>query len=370
MSELKAAEVFPPGEILKDELEERGWSQVEFAEIIGRDVSLVSDIIKGKRAITPTVAKEIGAAFGQNPMHWMNMDAAYRLEQASEPPARISGAAKVRARYPVRAMMNRGWIQKSESPEVVETNLLKFFNIASLDDLPTFKYAARKSSAPTNYEEITEVQRAWLFRVKQIAMTMVVRRAYSEDSLRNALPELKKLMGEPEEIRHVPRILDECGVRLVVVEPLPGSKVDGVCFWLDEISPVIGLSLTRDRIDNFWFNLRHEIEHVLARHAVFDSEIDPSDVSQEESQANREAGEFCVPSEVMDDFIARKRPIFSERNIIGLAARLGIHPGVVVGQLQRKIDRWNLLRKHQVRIREILTAAAMTDGYGHELQIG
>ena len=42
----------------------------------------------------------------------------------------------------------------------------------------------------------------------------------------------------------MPRILSECGLRLVIVEPIPGSKIDGVCFWIDtNRSPVIGLSL-------------------------------------------------------------------------------------------------------------------------------
>jgi len=33
--------------------------------------------------------------------------------------------------------------------------------------------------------------------------------------------------------------------------------------WLDDKSPVIALSMRFDRIDNFWFVLRHELEHVL-----------------------------------------------------------------------------------------------------------
>ena len=46
-------------------------------------------------------------------------------------------------------------------------------------------------------------------------------------------------------------------------EALPSSKIDGVCLWLDQHSPVIGMSLRFDRIDNFWFVLGHEIEHAL-----------------------------------------------------------------------------------------------------------
>lgn len=36
MNDVKAAEMFPVGEFLVDELEERGWTQADFAAILGR----------------------------------------------------------------------------------------------------------------------------------------------------------------------------------------------------------------------------------------------------------------------------------------------------------------------------------------------
>lgn len=74
----KPAEVFPPGEYIKDELDARGWSQAEFAEILGRPARVVSEIINGKRAISPETAKEVAAAFGSTPELWMNLESAYR----------------------------------------------------------------------------------------------------------------------------------------------------------------------------------------------------------------------------------------------------------------------------------------------------
>ena len=56
MTERIPAELFPPGEFLADELKERGWTQVEFAEIIQRPTKLVNEIIAGKKSITPETA--------------------------------------------------------------------------------------------------------------------------------------------------------------------------------------------------------------------------------------------------------------------------------------------------------------------------
>jgi HTH-type transcriptional regulator / antitoxin HigA len=181
------------------------------------------------------------------------------------------------------------------------------------------------------------------------------------------------MMIAPEEARNVPRVLAECGVRYVVVEPLKSAKIDGVCCWLDQSSPVIGMSLRLDRIDNFWFVLRHEIEHVLQRHGIKDPVIDAelegerasdSGPIEQERVANAAASDFCVPKQEMASFIARKDPFFSEKDIIGFARRMNVHPGIVVGQIQAHTKRWDFLRPHLVRIRQFLLSGAMVDGWG------
>ena len=373
MNELVPVEVFPPGEILLEELTERGWSQREFAEILGRPVAAVNEIINGKRSITPATAKELAAALGTSPFLWLNLEAAYQLHASEPAPMRIAIEARLRTRYPVRDMIRRGWIEYSKTPEVLEARVLEYFKVSSIDESPTLPYAARRSTAVEN--DMTPAQRAWLFRVHQVASAMQVPK-YSERALRESLSDLHRLTSEPEAAREVPQLLEDCGVRFVIVEPLPGSKVDGVCFWLGQrkSQPVIGMTLRYDRIDNFWFVLRHEIEHVLQRHAtVVDSEIlehgDDPDLPEQEKAANRAAADFCVPQEELDHFIRRVKPLFSERRVVAFAYSVGAHPGLVVGQLQHRLQRFDLLRKHLAKVRDIVVPSAMTDGYGQLLPI-
>lgn len=379
MSDRIPAEAFPPGEYLKDELEERGWTQEELASIIGRPTGLINQIILGKRGISPDTAREIGAALGTSAIYWMNLEAAYRLWQAGPAPSRISHTGRIRSKFPVREMVKRGWVQDSENPKVLEKRVFDFYGIEGEDETPRLAHAAKRTGYP---DDIGPTQRAWLFRVKQIAEAMTVR-PYSERALRDALPTLKALRASADEIRRVPHILAECGVRLVIVENMPGSKIDGVTFWLGEkaTSPVIGLSLRLDRIDNFWFVLAHEIEHVLNKHgrteAIIDIEMfDPSaspqaaTVSEEERVANTAAAEFCVPRVDMADFILRNKPLFSDDKVVGFARRMQVHPGIVVGQLQRALGDYRLFRKHLVSIRPIVAPVAMTDGYGQVIPLG
>jgi HTH-type transcriptional regulator / antitoxin HigA len=359
------AEVFPPGEFLADELEARGWTQTEFAEIIGRPQKLVNDIILSKRGITPETAADFAAALGTSAQFWMNLDTTWQLSKVPPRDDSIARVAKLRERFPVREMCKRRWILVSSSPIELERQVLSFFEIDSIDDPIERLHAARR-----NYQkEITTHQWAWIFRVKQLA-TALKTPAFSGSTLRKRIPELEALMIEPEGVRYVPRILFECGVRFVVVEPIPGSEIQGVCFWInDNRSPVIGLTLKGDQIDKFWFDLWHELEHVLngdGKDGPIIEDFDENNSSDDETEknANRAAADHCVPLGPMKDFILRHNPMFSEKSLLGFARIMKRHPGIVAGQIQKRMGRWDLFKKHQAKIRNILIQTAPTDGYG------
>src|SRR5205814_240398 len=129
----------------------------------------------------------------------------------------------------------------------------------SPEQIEVLPHAAKKTLVNGT---VTPAQLAWLYRVREIADELLVAR-YSPEAVQQAIEKLSVLRSSPEDTRKVPRILQDAGIRYVVVESLPCSKIDGVCFWLNDSSPVIGMSLRFDRIDNFWFVLRHELEHVL-----------------------------------------------------------------------------------------------------------
>ena len=265
-------------------------------------------------------------------------------------------------------MLRRGWVRVSENVEVLEQRFCKFFGIKSLDAAPQLCHNAKKAHVMA---DTTALQLAWLFRVRAVASQQVVP-TYSKAKLAVGIEKLKALVLSPEEVRQVPHVLAEAGVRLVFVEPLAGSKMDGACFWLDEQKPVIGMTLRFDRIDNFWFVLRHEIEHVLQEdgkaedEVVIDTDVGESkeNLPECERRANAAGADFCVPTAELENFIARVQPYFSEEKVLRFAQRISVHPGLVVGQLQRRLDRHDFLRKHQVKVRAHVLPSADVDGWG------
>ncbi|PHY14128.1 addiction module antidote protein, HigA family [Caulobacter sp. B11] len=360
-----------PGFFLKEELEERGWSQRDLAYILGTPEQAVNLILAGKRGISPEMAKALGTAFDVHADLFANLQRAYDMSRARDPDPSVGRRARLQSAYPVREMIKRGWLEDTDAA-LLEAQMACFFEVANSNEIPHMEHAARK----TAYDESPPAQVAWLFRVRQIARSTPVGK-YSEAALREALPRLRALMIDPQEARHVPRILAECGVRLIFVERLPNAKIDGVCLWLNKQSPVIGMSLRHDRIDNFWFVLRHEIEHVLRKDGqskpIIDVDLDDTNSSEplppEEIAANAAAAEFCIPEKEISLFIARKSPFFAERDIVGFSKRLQIHPGLVVGQIQKKTKRWDLLRKHLVKIRLHVLPGAVVDGWGQQAAV-
>jgi HTH-type transcriptional regulator / antitoxin HigA len=355
-----------PGKIVSEAMEAKGWQQPDLAYVLGATTAAVNQIINDKRAISVNMAKALSLALPVSAEEIISAQAHWDLRKAEGSDPAIETRAKILSRYPLRDMIKRGWIDEQHPSKFVEQQISDFFGVASLDEVPHLTHSAKK----TSYEDVPPTQLAWLFRVKQIAREMMVP-SFTPEKLREAISEFKALRIAPEAVSKVPKLLNDAGVRFVVVEAMPNSKIDGVCFWLDASSPVIGISMRFDRIDNFWFVLAHECSHVLHGHGkdafIVDADLfedSGASVDAEERIANGDAADFCVPSEKMRSFIERKKPFFAERDVVAFATIQGVHPGLVVGQIQRAIKRYDLLRKHLVNVRKSLAMSMMMDGWG------
>ena len=372
MKERKPAEVFPPGEFLREELEARGWTQGDLASILGRSQRLVNEVITGKRSLTPETAKGLSEALGTSADFWLNLQNTWSLAQTSNPSGGVSRRAKLYTKAPVNEMIRRGWIEGSDNVDVLEKRVLEFLEIEDIDEETSFcRFAARKS---TSYANDTSSQRAWILHAKHLAETLSPG-SFSEKSIREALRLLKTFLSAAEEIRKVPTALAECGIRLLVVEPLKGTKIDGASFWLDERSPVVVLSLRYDRIDHFWHTLIHELGHIKHRDSLrqkrpmIDSDLLGSpkgeEKPREERLADEFAEEFLIPGAALRDFISAVRPLYSTARILDCANRLGVHPGILVGRLQFRGEvSYAHSRGMLAKVRDIIVPAALSDGWG------
>lgn len=345
------AEAFPPGEFLREELVGRGWAEGEFAEIIGRPVQAVSEILNGKKEITPETAVAIGAALGTSPEMWLNLQTTYRLHQirsdkgpASKP---VQLRAKLRSLVPVRELQKRAWLPTTDNIEELQSAVCDFLGIGNIDEEPRFAVAARRSNTDV---EFTPEQTAWVARIERLG-TGRVSQSYNQNGLKDLAEGLVRRLEGPQDLRQLHSWLAECGVALVIELPLRNSKIDGVVSFSTG-TPIIGLSTRGDRMDSFVFTLLHEIGHLILGHVSpgelrIDEDVDDPDGSDREHQANELAAHwiFDQPPFVPDDDL---RP----RILLETSRAYGVHPSFLIGWLQKegRLD-WSDYRRTIPRVR-------------------
>lgn len=367
-----------PGQLIEKLIENRGWSKRSLALILEIGESSLNKIISGQNKVTARIALALEDIFEVSAEEFLTLQQEYDLAKArieERPDQGRANRAKVYGDLPVAKMIERGWIVADGMKDTknVERELSRFFKVNRLEDADILlPHAAKKTQTSV---EATPAQLAWLYRVKAIAEGMLAGK-YSQQAVEQVIERIALLRGHPENMRKVPSILAKAGIRFVIVQGLEGGKIDGVCFWLNEKSPVIGMTLRFDRIDNFLFVLRHELEHVRNRDgmsgpAMLDIDIGTdatvtleATVAQQEAIANAAAADFCVPTKMMDAFIRRKAPYFSDHDLVGFAKVMHVHPGLVAGQLQRHTGHYHKFRKHLAPVREFIIPSADTDGWG------
>lgn len=362
-----------PGQLLRQLLDERGWTIAELADITGFARSAFSGILTGKGGISAEMAVALGAALGNDPAEWMRWNAAHQLSLVTGDAAEVEARAKFFNFAPVRDMERRGWIKPTKTTEELQRELERFYG-GSLDGDTLFSVATMRSDP---LAKLTPAERAWCVRARQLAENVPVVAAFDESRMPAAIRKLRILAMYPKEAERLPEMLAYYGIRFVVVEPLPNTKIDGAAFWIED-SPVIAVSARWDRIDAFWFTVMHECMHIKNRdtYSVDVNLLHDSDhgivvaVSDDavEQLANEQAADVLIPKSDMDAFVRRTSPFYAVQKIVQFAHRIKMHPGVIVGQLQHRGElRYSAHRDFLVKVRQFVIDTALTDGWGREL---
>lgn len=351
-----AARVVKPGQIIARELEARGWSQKDLAEIMGRPIQAVNEIVGGSKQVTPNTAHELAQVFGTSPEFWMNLETNYRLHLAEEEQGSsdIPRRSKVYSLAPVKELIKRGWIKTPDSVNELEKRVCSFLEISSTEEEPKFEVAvSRRHSVERGPVDAAQI--AMLKRAKHLVASQKIGR-FDRKKFRAAIPQLLDCAKDAPGIARIPKFLVDHGVHFVIVPSLPQSFLDGATFSPDG-NPVIVLSLRYDRIDNFWFTLMHEIAHVDAGHrGIFiDNNLEEDAKSSEEQEADDSAQNWLIEASRYRAFVQAARPYFSRQSIISFAQEVGRHPGIVLGRLHHeKAVHYSHLRPMLEKVRPIL----------------
>lgn len=333
--------ISPPGDTIADLLEERGWTQKEFAKRMGSSTKQISLLINGKAPITQETALKLERVVGSTAGFWLNREVQYRERlhrlQDSQNLEKWGGWLD---ELPVKELMDAGTIDKARltskhKPGVVD-DMLHFYGVASPDDWRAqYQNMAVAFRSAKKEHDIGSVS-AWL-RLGEINTENTETSPYSASRFAKILENIRGLTTkDPEEFKdEMQRLCKDAGVLLIFIPAIPRAHVSGAARWLNG-HPLIQLSFYGKTNDKFWFSFFHEAAHILkhARHAVFlDDSLDPdSEHSDEEEEANKFASEILIPIE----YNKYLPTLQSKRAVKEFSAMIGIHPGIVVGRLQHE----------------------------------
>ena len=266
----------PPGETIKELLENKKMSQKEFALRMDMSEKHISRLINGEVLLTYETARKIECVLGISAKFLNNLEAEYRqsivlVNEENEMDLDI----KLSKKYPYKQMVKLGWIDDSDDNIQRVINLRKFFEVINLslleDKVFTSHILCRKlqDTQKNNYALMAFTQKAKI-EARNIDVEDV-----NIKKILTSLDEIKKYsnLKTNDSIKAVTTLLSKYGVALVCLDNLDGINVEGITF-LDQKKIVIGLVLDKNKLENFWFNLYHELGHIVLGHIVKNEKID------------------------------------------------------------------------------------------------
>jgi HTH-type transcriptional regulator/antitoxin HigA len=281
-------------------LEQQGLQQKDLVPLIGSK-GRVSEVLSGKRRLTVPMLE-------------------------AEPPLAV-----------VREIVKRGWVEGGKvtaknASEFVEQLLHK---VGVSEPRPAYLRSSIHAGIAGHVN---------LYAIKLWIAEVLIRSR--EQDVKRGLFKRENFRAETlGELARLVEYLSKLGIAVVWEPHLPGTRLDGAAVLDRDGTPVIGLTLRHDRLDNFWFTLLHECVHIMRHlHTPGETFVDdterPFDTDEKEIEANRLARDSLIPQEAWRHSDANR--LKTPEAINALATDLKIHPAIVAGRIRREAGNYKL----------------------------
>lgn len=346
MTTMETSNILPciaihPGDSLGAELKERGIKQKDFAREIGMLPSHLNELIKGKRDVTMDIAKRLESALGISAESWLRYQSMYydtvkaneeRSVKEQEAKNALEEYNKV---FDVRVAIKRLGI----NTEVVLTTLVR--NIQEVLHLPApanmqLAVSGRfKKSAKTVRDE--RMALTWVLLAEHYASHVDVSGRFDDANREAMIDELCRIFHANEDVtRKVGEALSRYGIRFCVVEKVEKASIDGYSFIKDGI-PAIVVTQRYKNIDNFAFDVMHEVGHICFGHIKEGEYSFYEEDSRQEKEANSFAANTLIPPSMWDTSPkVQMKPHIVQREYSKWAADNGLNRWIVLGRISKE----------------------------------
>ncbi len=324
-------------------MEQAGLTPRDLVPFIGGRAK-VSEVLSGRRRLTLPMARALHEHLG------------IPAEVLLQEPGAILTDALIGVeweRFPLEAMAKLGWIPKVRNLKSRAKELIgELIRRAGGPDVTSTALYRKNHHARANAKMDPYALKAWCWKVLADANESRPATPYKSGTVSlDFLRQLAGLSWSDEAARLAKEFLAKHGIPLIVVPHLPKTYLDGAALKLGDGTPVIGLTLRYDRIDNFWFCLLHELAHV-GRHMDNNGDawfvddltlrgIEGGRCDPKEAQADEWAEEAVVPRAIWDTSEARRNP--TPMSVLNLSNALKVHPAIVAGKVRYEQKNYRLL---------------------------
>lgn len=254
---------------------------------------------------------------------------------------------------PYKEMIKRKWFDVPRGCDPVERVKEYFLHTAG----PQFATALHRKKMHSGNVPNEYALLAWQARILERARLKIGEGAIGPFELDDRwLPDLVRLTQQQDGPKRALDLLAAKGIVLVVEPRLPGSYLDGAAMLAESETPVVGLTLRHDRLDNFWFVLMHELGHVFlhlfeGQRLDFFDEESGGGADAVEAEADKFALDALIPETLWDQCLSRFA--LSEEAVRIDAETIGIDPSIIAGRIRKERDNYailsNLVGQNQVR---------------------
>lgn len=321
----------PPGVTIKEQLNDRGMSQKEFAIRMDMSEKHISKLINGDVQLTPSVALKLEMVLGIPSNFWLSLEAVYRekLVKANEE-NHMNEDKEIAKEIPYNQMVKYGWISETRNPAERVLYLRKFFEVSQLSLLSNNRInniACRRlaNGEKQDYALMVMAQQA------KIEARSIMTKPININGLKKALPEIRKMtMTSPQEFcPKLSNMLSDFGIVIIFLPHINGSFLHGATFY-DGKKIVIGITVRGKDADKFWFSLFHEFAHIIFGHIGQTNGTSDDD----ERAADEFAKNILIPPDEYNTFV--ENGYYTNHTLLTYSRKIGIDVGILVGRLQKE----------------------------------
>ena len=340
------ARAIHPGEILREELQERGIKQKDFAQAIGVQATHLNEFIKGKRNLNEDLAMKLESQLGIPYKTWMNLHNGYIYECKALDEKRTEEQYALQFEdacaniFNIQALYKRlGLMMLSCSERVKRLKELFSFDLLSSNELRLQVAGMYKHSEKVQMDEKNML--TWLILNKLEISRIQPLDNYQKGNAIKAAEVIARMANERAlTTESIKECLNGYGISYIKVEKLDKTPIDAYSTFTGDM-PVITVTYRYNDMDKLAFDILHELCHI-DRHF---SEGNKAFISIEgieysndprEKEANEFARQMLIPDETWENILkvgcTDLSPYKIVKTIATEAVRCGISPSIAISR--------------------------------------